>query len=71
MPFLCEQETKYLKKNGEADSFDLQVSLDTGVVLRKVAVVRRGESICSQGETADGLSAAAGFPSMYRDQPAF
>ena len=62
MPFPCEQETKYLKKNGEGNFFNSQVSLDTGVVVRSVAVVRRGESIYSQGEAANSLFDGCGVP---------
>ena len=62
MPFPREQETQYLKKNGEGNSFNPQVSLDTGVAVRKVAVVRRGESIYSQGEAADSLFGGCGVP---------
>ena len=41
------------KKNGKADSFDPQVFLDTAGVARKVNEYRRGESIYSQGDTAE------------------
>src|ERR1700675_3710221 len=42
-----------LKKNGNGDSFDPQVFLDTAGVARKVTEFRRGESIFSQGDGAD------------------
>jgi CRP/FNR family cyclic AMP-dependent transcriptional regulator len=42
-----------LKKNGNGDSFDPQVFLDTTGVARKVTEFRRGESIFSQGDGAD------------------
>jgi CRP/FNR family cyclic AMP-dependent transcriptional regulator len=44
-----------LKKNGKIDSFDPQVFLDTAGVARQIAEYRRGESIYSQGETADSV----------------
>ena len=46
-------KSKKLKKNRNADSFDAQVFLDTSGVARKVVDYRRGESIYSQGESAD------------------
>ncbi len=46
---------KKLTKNGNGDSFDPQVFLDTAGVARKVAEFRRGESIYSQGEPADSV----------------
>jgi CRP/FNR family transcriptional regulator, cyclic AMP receptor protein len=46
---------KNLKKSGNGDLFDPQVFLDTAGVARKVAEFRRGESIYSQGETADSV----------------
>jgi CRP/FNR family cyclic AMP-dependent transcriptional regulator len=42
-----------LKKNGNVDSFDPQVFLDTAGVARKVIEYRRGESIYSQGDAAE------------------
>jgi CRP-like cAMP-binding protein len=46
-----------LKKNGngKVDSFDPQAFLDTAEVARKVADIRRGESIYSQGEAEDSV----------------
>jgi CRP/FNR family transcriptional regulator, cyclic AMP receptor protein len=46
-------KVKNLKKNGNGDSFDAQVFLDTAGVARKVMEYRRGESIYSQGDAAD------------------
>ena len=46
---------KKLKKNGNVDSFDPQVFLDTAGVARKIAEFRRGESIYVQGEAADSV----------------
>src|SRR5437879_10901449 len=43
------------KKNGKVDSFDPEVFLDTAGVEKKVAEFRRGESIYSQGETAESV----------------
>jgi CRP/FNR family cyclic AMP-dependent transcriptional regulator len=44
---------KKFKKNGKADAFDPQVFLDTAGVSRKVMEYRRGESIYSQGDSAE------------------
>jgi CRP/FNR family cyclic AMP-dependent transcriptional regulator len=44
---------KKIKNNGNADSFDPQIFLDTTGVARKVIDYRRGESIFSQGDAAD------------------
>jgi CRP-like cAMP-binding protein len=41
------------KKNGNVDSFNPQVFLDTAGVARKVVEYRRGASIYSQGDTAE------------------
>jgi len=46
-------KSKRLTKNGNGDSFDVQVFLDTAGVARKVMEYRRGESIYSQGDAAD------------------
>jgi CRP/FNR family transcriptional regulator, cyclic AMP receptor protein len=46
-------KVKNLRKNGNGDSFDAQVFLDTAGVARKVMEYRRGESIYSQGDAAD------------------
>src|ERR1700687_1471911 len=42
-------------KSNKINSFDPQVFLDTSGVARKIAEFRRGESIYSQGETADSV----------------
>jgi CRP/FNR family cyclic AMP-dependent transcriptional regulator len=44
---------KKLKKNPPVDSFNPQLFLDTGGIARKVIEYRRGDSIYSQGETAE------------------
>src|ERR1700693_280681 len=46
---------KKSKKNEKVDSFDPQDFLDTAGVARKVVDFRRGESIYSQGETANSV----------------
>ncbi|MGB7847380.1 MAG: Crp/Fnr family transcriptional regulator [Candidatus Acidiferrum sp.] len=45
--------TRKLKTKGAAGSFDPQVFLDTAGVSRKVTDYRRGESIYSQGDSAE------------------
>ncbi len=51
--FGLNMKVKNLKKNGNGDSFDAQVFLETAGVARKVMEYRRGESIYSQGDAAD------------------
>jgi CRP/FNR family transcriptional regulator, cyclic AMP receptor protein len=46
---------KKLKKNGNIDSFDPQVFLDTAGVARKIAEFRRSESIYAQGDAANSV----------------
>jgi CRP-like cAMP-binding protein len=46
-------KSKTQKKNGNGDSFDPQVFLDTAGVARKVIEYRRAESIYSQGDAAE------------------
>src|SRR6202158_901511 len=46
---------KKLKQNGNVDSFDPQVFLDTAGVARKIAEFRRSESIYAQGEAAESV----------------
>jgi CRP-like cAMP-binding protein len=44
---------KTQKTNGNADSFDPQLFLDTAGIKRKVAMYRRNETIYTQGDAAD------------------
>ncbi len=46
-------KTTNLRKSKKINSFDPQVFLDTAGVARKITEFRRGESIYSQGETAE------------------
>ena len=46
---------KKLKKNGNIESFDPQVFLDTAGVARKIAEFRRSESIYAQGDAANSV----------------
>src|ERR1700674_6057647 len=46
---------KKLKKNGNIESFDPQVFLDTAGVARNIAEFRRSESIYAQGDAANSV----------------
>src|ERR1700738_846849 len=48
-------KTTKLGKSQKLNSFDPQVFLDTAGVARKIGEFRRGESIYSQGESADSV----------------
>src|SRR5256885_14724335 len=48
-------KTIKLRKSKTANSFDPQVFLDTSGVSRKIGEYRRGESIYSQGESAESV----------------
>jgi CRP-like cAMP-binding protein len=53
--FHLNMKPKRIQKNGTARAFDPQIFLDTAGVARKVVEFRRGESIYSQGESADSV----------------
>jgi len=53
MVFYLYMKPAKLKKNGNGDSFNAQLFLDTAGVARKVSEYRRNEAIYSQGDAAE------------------